>query len=67
MATVNLLAQQFALPVAAGAAAVFFVLAAVHGKKDTRCILRVPLLIAAFWGIVCLLSLYRTLRPMLSG
>jgi len=62
-ATIVLLTQRFALPVASGAAAVFYVLADRHGKKDTRCVLRAPLLIAAFWGAVCLISLYATLRP----
>lgn len=61
-ATIILLTQRFALPVAAGAAAVFYVLADRQGKRDTRCVLRVPLLIAAFWGAVCLVSLYLTLR-----
>lgn len=64
-ATIILLTQKFALPVAAGAAAVFFVLADRHGKKDTRCIVRVPLLIAGFWSIVALLSLYTSVRPLL--
>ena len=63
-ATIILLTQRFALPVASGAAAIFYVLADRHGKRDTRCILRVPLLIAAFWGAVCLVSLYATLRPL---
>ena len=63
-ATVILFAQKFALPIAAGAAAVFYILAEVNGKKDTRCILRVPLLIAAFWGAVALASLYLLLRPV---
>ena len=61
-ATIILLTQRFALPVAAGAAAVFYVLADRHVKTDTRCALRVPLLTAAFWGVVCLVSLYLTLR-----
>jgi hypothetical protein len=52
-ATVCLLAQQFALPLAAGLAAVFFVLAHVHGRRETRCVARVPLLIAALWAAVC--------------
>ena len=63
-ATIILLTQRFALPVASGAAAVFFILADLHGKKDTRCVLRAPLLIALFWGVVCLVSLYGTLRPL---
>lgn len=64
-ATIVLLTQKFALPVASGAAALFFVLAHRHGKKDTRCIVRVPLLIAGFWSIVALLSMYTIVRPLL--
>jgi hypothetical protein len=63
-ATIILLTQKFALPVAAGAAALFYILADRHGKKDTRCILKVPLLIAAFWGAISLGSLYLTLRSI---
>jgi hypothetical protein len=62
-ATIILLTQKFALPVAAGLAAVFYVLADLHGKKDTRCILKIPLLIAAFWGAVAAVSLLAILRP----
>jgi hypothetical protein len=64
-ATVILLAQKFALPVAAGAAAILYLLAYVNGQRDTRCILRRPLLIAAFWGVVCLLASYPLARPFL--
>ena len=63
-ATIILLTQRFALPVAAGAAAVFYILADRHGKKNTRCVLRVPLLIAAIWSAVCVVSLYPILRPL---
>lgn len=63
-ATIILLTQKFALPVAAGLAAIFYVLAEIHGKKDTRCILKEPLLIATFWGAISLVSLFFLLRPM---
>jgi hypothetical protein len=63
-ATIILLTGRFALPVAAGAAAIFFVLAFRAGKNDTRCILKKPLLIAAFWGSISLISLYLILRPL---
>ena len=63
-ATIILLTQKFALPVAAGLAAVFYILAEIHGKKDTRCILKEPLLIATFWGAISLVSLYLLIRPM---
>ena len=38
----------FALPLTAGVTAVLYLLAHFHGQTDTRCILRGPLLIAAF-------------------
>jgi len=56
-ATVVLLTQRLALPVAASAAAIFFVLAYWQGKRETRCIGRYPLAIAAFWTIVAVISL----------
>lgn len=64
-ATLILLTQKFALPVAAGAAALFYVLAQIHGKNDTRCILKEPILIAIFWGTVSLVSLFFQVRMML--
>lgn len=62
-ATLMLFLQRFSLPVTAALAAVFFVLAHLHGKQDTRCILRVPLLIAAFWGAVSIAGFYLLFRP----
>lgn len=64
-ATIILITQKFALPVSAGLAALFYVLAMAHGKKDTRCILRVPLLIAVFWGAISLASFYVIISSML--
>lgn len=60
-ATIILLTQKYALPVAAGLTALFYVLAEVHGKRDTRCVLRSPRLIALLWGTVSLVSLWRLL------
>jgi hypothetical protein len=60
-ATIILIAGKWALPVAAGATAIFYLLAIGHGQKETRCVLRAPLLIALFWGAVCGISLYRML------
>jgi len=57
-ATLILITRKFALPVAAGGAALFYVLAIVYGKRDTRCWLRFPAVIAAFWGLVAGISLY---------
>lgn len=57
VATVALLAGRFALPLASGLCAVFYVLAIRNGKRDTRCWLKRPPLIAGFWGCVCVISL----------
>ena len=65
--TIMLLAlplRKFALPSVAGLTATLFIIAAVLGQKESRCVLRKPLIIAAFWGAVCAASLYLTLRPM---
>jgi hypothetical protein len=62
-ATIILLTQKFALPIASGAAAVFYILAYALGKKDTCCWLKWPPLIAGFWGLVCLISTYLTFNP----
>ncbi|MCC7494172.1 MAG: hypothetical protein IT204_17565 [Fimbriimonadaceae bacterium] len=53
-ATVCLLCGRYALPVAAGAAAVLYVVAWRHGQRTTRCFARHPLAIAAFWLTVVL-------------
>ena len=53
IATFTLLFGRYALPLAATGAAIFFVLAERNGQRDTRCIGKHPLLIAAFWvGVV---------------
>jgi hypothetical protein len=62
-ATLVLIFQRFALPATAGLTALFYVLAHFHGKRETRCIMRVPLLIAVFWGTVSACAFYLTLRP----
>ena len=64
-AVIILFTQRFALAVAAGAAAVFYVLAYRHGQRTTRCVGRGPLAIAGFWSVVALISSYITLRPMM--
>jgi hypothetical protein len=63
-AVIILFTQRFALPVAAGAAAVFYLLAYRHGRRTTRCVGQAPLAIAGFWSVVSVISLYVTLRPM---
>ena len=62
-AVIILLAQRFALPVAAGAAAAFYLLAYRQGRRTTRCVGRAPLAIAAFWSVVSAISLYLIFRP----
>jgi hypothetical protein len=51
-ATVALVFQKFALPAAALLCAAFYVLAAIYGQRESRCVLRVPLFIAGFWLVV---------------
>jgi hypothetical protein len=63
-ATIILFTGPFALPIASGAAAIFYLLAHRAGKHDTRCILKRPLLIAAFWGVISLISLAIITRPL---
>ena len=63
-ATIVLLANRYALPVSAGAAIVFYLLADRHGQKESRCILRYPLLIAAFWSIVLAVWIFGTFLAM---
>lgn len=55
IATFALFTGRFALPVAASGAALFFALAFFNDKRDTRCLFKHPLLIAAFWLAVALI------------
>ena len=61
IATVSLIAGRYVLPVASGLCSVFYVAAHLKGKRDTRCVLKYPLLIAAFWGIVSVVSFFLVL------
>jgi len=63
VATVALLAQRFTLPIAAGLSAIFYVAAYMKGKHDTKCWLRITLLIAGFWALVAAASLYSIFNP----
>ena len=62
-ATVALVCGRFALPVAALAATVFYVLAYMKGEKGTRCVLGPPLVVAGFWAVVGSVSLWLVLDP----
>ena len=52
IATVSLIAGRYTLPVAAILCAALYVVAYVKGKRDSRCVLRYPLLIATVWAAV---------------
>lgn len=54
IATFALFTGRFALPFAATGAALFFLLAHFNSKRDTRCLFKHPILIAAFWAVVAL-------------
>ena len=53
--------QRFALPLVAAATSLFYILAHINGQSDTRCILRKPLIVAVFWSVVSVASLYNLL------
>ena len=63
IATVALICGRFTLPIAATLATLLYITAFVQGKRDTRCILRYPLLIAAFWGSVAVFAWIVTFNP----
>jgi hypothetical protein len=63
IATVALICGRYTLPVAATLATALYITAFVQGKRDTRCILRYPLLIAAFWGSVATVAWIVTVNP----
>ena len=63
VATVAFFLGRWTLPVAAGLASALYLWAFASGKKDTRCVLRYPLLISAFWGVVSAVSFWVILRP----
>ena len=63
IATVSLLLGRFALPVAASLSAGFFVVGYLQGKKDTRCVGRYPLGVAALWTLVAAVWLLCEFAP----
>lgn len=56
-ATLVLLTGVYALPIAAIGCSVFYVMAHFKGCKETRCVFRYPLLVAAFWAVVATISI----------
>ena len=62
VATLVLLTGRWALPIAAFGAGSFYLLAYFNGKRDTRCFLMKPLLIASFWLVVAGVSVYLKIR-----
>lgn len=64
VATVAFILGRWTLPVASGLAAGLYLWAYFSGKKDTRCVLKHPLIIAAFWGTVSVISFWLTFHPL---
>lgn len=62
-AAIILLTQKFALPIASGLAALFYTLAMLNDKTDTRCWAMSAPFIAGFWGLVCIVSSFLILNP----
>ena len=63
IATVAFICGRFTLPIAATLASGLYLAAHIQGKRDTRCILRYPLLIAGFWGVVSVVAWTITINP----
>lgn len=63
--TLVLLTGRFALPIISALAAILFAAAYLKGKKDTRCVLRYPLLLTAVWGAVSFVAWIGVMRPEL--
>ncbi len=62
VATVALICGKYTLQIASALAAVLYLFAYLNGKRDTRCVLKYPLLIAGFWASVCGASIWWMLR-----
>ena len=67
IATVSLIAGRFTLPVASGLCSVLYGAAFIFGKRDTRCVLRYPLLLFVVWGLVAVASIAFIVRPEWAG
>ena len=63
IATVALIAGKYTLIVAAGLSSVLFVWAYAKGKRESKCFLRFPLLIAGIWALVVAWSAVVLWRP----
>jgi hypothetical protein len=64
VATVLLLLEilrlgRWALPIVSGIAALLYLTAHIYGTRSSRCVLKKPLIIAAFWLVVAGVWLYR--------
>jgi len=65
IATVSLIAGRYTLPVAAILCAVLYVAAHFKGTRESRCVLRYPLLIAGVWSFVAIAWFAFALNPTL--
>ena len=63
--TLVLIFGRYSLPAIATLASVLFLLAFLKGKKDTRCFLRFPILLAVVWGLVAVVAWINLLQPSL--
>jgi hypothetical protein len=63
VATVALIAGRYTLPVAGLFSASLYIAAHFKGQRESRCILKWPLLIAAFWILISTGWLFAVLEP----
>jgi hypothetical protein len=59
-----LLGERWVLPTVAIGTAMFYGVALAYGKRDTRCILRLPWLIILFWGAIGAAALWLIAREL---
>ena len=57
-----LVGSRYILPFVALSTALLYGVAVFFGKRDTRCILRVPWVVIAFWGVIGLAAVWLALR-----
>jgi hypothetical protein len=59
-----LVGERWVLPLVALTTAVLYGVAYVYGKRDTRCVLRLPWVIIVFWGVVAAVAIVLIVRGL---
>ncbi len=67
IATAALILGRFTLPVAATVASILFLITYLRGQRESRCFVRLPLLISGLWAIGAAVSWLFIFRPDLAA